>query len=58
MEATIDTTSQTPPIANKVSKVRVRDLNFFYGGYHALTNVNLDIADKRITAFIGPSGCG
>ena len=50
-----DTTHQGPPAANKVT---VRKLNFFYGAYQALTNVDLDIAEKRITAFIGPSGCG
>jgi len=55
MDSTIEATNQTSPIA---SKVKVRNLNFFYGGYHALTDVNLEIADKRITAFIGPSGCG
>ena len=55
MDTTIEAISQASPIASKVS---VRNLNFFYGSYHALTNVNLEIADKRITAFIGPSGCG
>jgi phosphate transport system ATP-binding protein len=45
----------TPPVA---SKITVRNLNFYYGTYQALTNVELDIAEKRITAFIGPSGCG
>ena len=50
-----DSITQAPPAA---SKVTVRDLNFYYGTYQALTNVNLNIADKRITAFIGPSGCG
>ncbi len=50
-----DTIIHTPPAA---SKIRVRNLNFYYGTYQALTNVNLDIAEKRITAFIGPSGCG
>jgi phosphate transport system ATP-binding protein len=39
-------------------KVSVRDLNFYYGKFHALKNVNLDIAEKKVTAFIGPSGCG
>ena len=42
----------TPP------KVTVRDLNFFYGKYHALKNINLEIPEKKVTAFIGPSGCG
>lgn len=40
------------------SKIRVRDLNFYYGKSHALKNISLDIAHNRVTAFIGPSGCG
>jgi phosphate transport system ATP-binding protein len=39
-------------------KLQVRDLNFYYGNFHALKNINLEIPDKRVTAFIGPSGCG
>ncbi len=39
-------------------KIAVRDLNFYYGDYHALKNVNISIHDRRVTAFIGPSGCG
>jgi phosphate transport system ATP-binding protein len=33
-------------------------LNFYYGKFHALKNINLDIAKNQVTAFIGPSGCG
>src|SRR5512145_2188686 len=40
------------------SKMAIRNLNFYYGKFHALKNVNLDIAEKKVTAFIGPSGCG
>ena len=40
------------------SKLLVRDLNFYYGKYTALRNINLDIAKNMVTAFIGPSGCG
>ena len=40
------------------AKMLVRDLDFYYGRSQALFSVNLDIAEKRITAFIGPSGCG
>ena len=40
------------------AKVQVRNLDFYYGDYKALKNINLDIADKKVTAFIGPSGCG
>ena len=39
-------------------KLQVRDLNFYYGKYSALRNINLDIAKNMVTAFIGPSGCG
>ena len=39
-------------------KLKVRNLNFYYGKFHALKNINLDIAEKKVTAFIGPSGCG
>jgi phosphate transport system ATP-binding protein len=41
-----------------VTKIQVRNLDFFYGAFHALKRVNLDIPEKRVTAFIGPSGCG
>ena len=40
------------------SKIQVRDLNFYYGKFHALKNISLDIAKNEVTAFIGPSGCG
>jgi phosphate transport system ATP-binding protein len=43
--------------ANAV-KLKVKDLNFYYGKYHALRQINLDIPERRVTAFIGPSGCG
>ena len=36
----------------------IKDLNLYYGEFHALKNINLEIPDKQITAFIGPSGCG
>ena len=47
-----DTAVETKP------KLQVRDLNFYYGKYSALRNINLDIAKNMVTAFIGPSGCG
>ena len=40
------------------NKFTVNDLNLYYGDFHALKNINLDIKEKEITAFIGPSGCG
>jgi len=39
-------------------KIEVRDLQFYYGAFHALKNISLDIPERRVTAFIGPSGCG
>ncbi len=39
-------------------KIKVKGLDFYYGGFQALKNVTLDVAANRITAFIGPSGCG
>lgn len=38
--------------------IRVRDLNFYYGDFKALKDVNLDIHRNEVTALIGPSGCG
>ncbi len=40
------------------AKMSTRSLNFYYGKFLALKNVNLDVAEGRVTAFIGPSGCG
>ena len=40
------------------TKMAARNLNFFYNGFHALKDVNFNIAEKRVTALIGPSGCG
>ena len=39
-------------------KISVKDLNFYYGKFHALKNITLNIPEKKVTAFIGPSGCG
>ena len=50
--------AQDPQKALGPSKIQVRDLNFYYGGFHALKHIGLDIPEKKVTAFIGPSGCG
>lgn len=39
-------------------KVKVENLNFYYGDFQALKNINIDIHENKITALIGPSGCG
>ncbi|MBM7684797.1 phosphate ABC transporter ATP-binding protein PstB [Defluviitalea raffinosedens] len=40
------------------SKFSISNLNLFYGDFQALKNIDMDIPEKEITAFIGPSGCG
>ncbi len=49
-----DIVSSAPP----ETKIKVDSLQFFYGSFQGLKNINLDILERRITAFIGPSGCG
>lgn len=39
-------------------KIKIKNLNFYYGDIKVLKNINLDIYEKKITALIGPSGCG
>ncbi len=45
-------------LRNEDISMEVRDLNLYYGETQALKNISMDIAAKRVTAFIGPSGCG
>ena len=40
------------------SKLSVKNLDLYYGAFHALKDISLDMEEKEITAFIGPSGCG
>lgn len=47
--------TNTLPLKNAIE---IRNLNFYYGTFKGLKNVNLDIAENKVTAFIGPSGCG
>ena len=39
-------------------KLKIKGLNFYYGGFQAIKNVTMDIPERKVTAFIGPSGCG
>ena len=41
-----------------MSKLELNDVNIYYGDFHAVQNVNMQIPAKAVTAFIGPSGCG
>ena len=40
------------------TKLELNDVNIYYGDFHAVQNVNMQIPAKSVTAFIGPSGCG
>ncbi len=40
------------------NKIVTRDVNFYYGKFHALKNISIDIPEGEVVAFIGPSGCG
>jgi phosphate transport system ATP-binding protein len=44
--------------AAETAKLSVRNLNFYYGKFHALKSVSMEIPANKVTAFIGPSGCG
>ncbi len=46
------------PATQADPKLTVRNLSFYYGSFRALKSVNLDVPERRVTAFIGPSGCG
>ena len=52
----METMPNTPE--NEKMKISVKNLNFYYGKFHALKDISLDIPEKKVTAFIGPSGCG
>ncbi|MCD1146936.1 phosphate ABC transporter ATP-binding protein PstB [Peptoniphilus sp. KCTC 25270] len=41
-----------------MNKMEIKKVDLFYGDFHALKNISMDIQEKEITAFIGPSGCG
>ena len=40
------------------SRIKVENFNFYYGKFHALKNINMEIKKNTVTALIGPSGCG
>lgn len=45
-------------MSDKKMKIKVRDMDLFYGDFQALHSVDLDVYENEVTAFIGPSGCG
>ena len=50
--------TETPIKTQQKNILQARNLNFFYGNFHSLKDINLDIQENSVTAFIGPSGCG
>lgn len=54
----IDTKEKALSLKDKNAKVKVRNLDLFYGDFQALKNISMDIEEKKVTALIGPSGCG
>ena len=52
------TVSGSAADASAPVRIAVKDLNFYYGSFHGLKNVNLNFHDRQVTALIGPSGCG
>ena len=50
-------TTASPEVLSQ-NVLEIRNLNFYYGSFHSLKNINLDIKENSVTAFIGPSGCG
>ncbi|HXX12635.1 MAG TPA: phosphate ABC transporter ATP-binding protein PstB [Burkholderiales bacterium] len=57
METTAGLESKRKEITT-APKLRIRNLNFFYGDFQGLKNISMDVPEKEVTAFIGPSGCG
>ena len=56
--AIIPSAGTAAPVAASAPKMSIRNLDFFYGKFQGLKDINLEIAERRVTAFIGPSGCG
>ena len=50
-------TTAAPEVMSQ-NVLEIRNLNFYYGSFHSLKSINLDIKENSVTAFIGPSGCG
>ncbi len=53
----LETVQKAPTQAQK-NALEIRNLNFFYGSFQGLKNINMEIQERKVTAFIGPSGCG
>ncbi|MCK5500044.1 MAG: ATP-binding cassette domain-containing protein, partial [Tritonibacter mobilis] len=53
-----DMTAMDSTVETQRTKIAANGVNVYYGDSHAIKDVNVEIEDKTVTAFIGPSGCG
>ncbi|MGL4237239.1 ATP-binding cassette domain-containing protein, partial [Tabrizicola sp.] len=53
-----DSRSVGQGVGSQTAKITARGVQVYYGTNHALKDVDVDILDRAVTAFIGPSGCG
>lgn len=58
MKITIGANESSKELQHMQESFHIRNLNLYYGDFHALKDINLSLEAKEITAFIGPSGCG
>jgi phosphate transport system ATP-binding protein len=58
LKSLVEAERAAPPADAGEARVRVEGLNLFYDNVQALKDIELDIPDRQVTAFIGPSGCG
>ena len=58
MKITIGANESSKELQHMQEAFHIRNLNLYYGDFHALKDINLSLDAKEITAFIGPSGCG
>ena len=58
MTSSVEDAESVPDIVTEETSLSVKDLSLFYGQKQALANINMEIATRKVTAFIGPSGCG
>ena len=58
MTSSVEDAELVPDIVTEETSFSVKYLSLFYGQKQALSNINMEIASRKVTAFIGPSGCG
>jgi phosphate transport system ATP-binding protein len=56
--AVLDSEAATGQQQNVATKIEAKDVDFYYGSFHALNKINIQVKPRNVTALIGPSGCG